>query len=133
MTLTSEDCALIEQIARKAVNEALQRKRARSTSSHTKAHEIREFILDNLDELQREFGTNEPFDIAVLRHWITKRITLKPRDMEEISGGAPRLHSQIHNALTVNGWPGGNAPIQAASKRGHYILRDRDIFTDEFI
>jgi hypothetical protein len=129
MALTSEDYLLIQQIARQAVEDALQaRKQTKRATSHTKKHEIRRFILDNLEALYKEFGTEQPFDIAVLRHWLFKRMILKPLDMNPMGDGAPRFNSQVSNAVQPTGWPGGCAPIQPTAKRGYYLLRDANEF-----
>jgi hypothetical protein len=123
MTLTPEDITLIQQIARKAAREVLAEKPIKRSENYTQVPEIRNFIIDNFEALLEEFGSDQSFDIAVLRHWLAKQMQLKPNDMQILADGYPRFFSQISNALNGAGWPNEEAPIQPTSRRSHWVLR----------
>jgi hypothetical protein len=126
MTLTQDDIALIERIVRRSVDEAILQRRQKTISEFTSAREIRSFIKDNIDALYEEFGVEQPFDAAVLRHWLAKNMQTKPKDFEVLSSGNVRWEAQVSNAMGPAGWPNDTCPFGGTARRGFYVMRRVD-------
>lgn len=120
MTFTPEQIAIIEQIVDRRILMNKTKQRAQTRKPYHTAHEIRQLIVDHLPALKEELGDGE-FDIAVLRHCISKKTTLLDADLEILGTGdsrQPRWEIQTLNALNPTAWP--DSPIIPGSRRRSY-------------
>lgn len=122
MTFTPEQIAAIEQI----VDSRIAAMRVRKTPSPLKrwhtTPEIRQLITDNLNSLIEWFGDDE-FDIAVLRHFLSRKTTMRDGDLEIPNPdhqNMTRWDAQVLNAINPACWP--ECPIIQSPKRRHYRL-----------
>lgn len=122
MTFTPEQIAAIEQI----VDAKLAAMRVRSPSSSLKrwhtTPEIRQLITDNLPQLIAWVGDDE-FDIAVLRHFLSRKTTMRDGDLEIPNPdhqNITRWDAQVLSAINPAVWP--ECPIIPSDKRRHYRL-----------
>jgi hypothetical protein len=114
---TPDQIALIEQIVDKRI--ALRKTRGPQRPYHT-IPEIRELIVMHLPSLQAEIG-NDEFDIAVLRHCLARKITLRDADLEYVGtegNKSRRWEQQTLSALNLQAWP--ECPIIPGSRRRSY-------------
>ena len=88
--------------------------------------EIRQLVVDHIDDLRDEFG-DQSFELGALRHVLAKMTILRPGDYE-LNGSAdfpqPRWEAQVAQ-IAAQVWPGNHEnPFQAIEgRRGHYRLR----------
>ena len=122
MTFTPEQIATIERI----VDARLAAMRVLKTSSPLKRWhtipEIRQLITDNLSQLIAWVGEDE-FDIAVLRHFLSRKTTMRDGDLEIPNPdhqNITRWDAQVLNAINLASWP--ECPIAPSDKRRHYRL-----------
>lgn len=123
MGFTPEQIALIEQIVDSRLA-ALNARRNTSTLKrwHT-IPEIRQLITDNHKSMIEWFGDDE-FDIAVLRHFLSRKTTMRDGDLEIPNPdhqNMTRWDAQVLAAINPAYWP--ECPIVPSSKRRHYRLR----------
>jgi hypothetical protein len=122
MTFTAEQIALIEQIVDCRL--AIQRKHP-STTKQKRFHttpEIRTLIVQHLPEMCQWFGSEE-FDIAVLRHFLARKTTMREGDLkvhDASHSSNTRWDDQVLNAISPSAWPG--CPIVPGSKRRLYRI-----------
>ena len=123
MTFTPEQIAIIEQIVDAKL--AASRRSTRPTAVQKRWHtipEIRQLILQQLPSLIEWFG-NDEFDIAVLRHFLARKTTMRDGDLEIPNAdhqNMTRWDAQVLAAVNPSMWP--QCPIVPTSKRRHYRL-----------
>jgi hypothetical protein len=123
VTLTTEQIAIIEQIVDAKLAARLQS--TRSTAAPKRWHttpEIRQLILQELPSLIEWFG-NDEFDIAVLRHFLARKTTMRDGDLEIPNSdhqNVTRWDSQVLTAINTSMWP--ECPIVPTNKRRHYRI-----------
>lgn len=120
MTFTPEQIAAIEQIVDSRIATLGVRKKLSPQKRYHTVPEIRELIHGNLASLIEWFGDDE-FDIAVLRHFLSRMTVMREGDLEIPNPdhqNMTRWDAQVLNA--INSWP--DCPIVPSSKRRHYRL-----------
>jgi hypothetical protein len=122
--LTPEDIEFITNL----IDQRILAARPQSTKEpdyHT-TNDIRRLILLHLPEF-RQWAGCQPFPVSLIRHFLSTRITMRERDLDDIKCGrnnnsvCTRFDQQLGNALLH--WPGG--PLCKADKRGYYKFVDR--------
>ena len=119
---SSEQIAIIEGIvdAKLASIGLLTQTTADLKPYHTIV-EIRKLIIEQLPNLIEWFGSNE-FDIAVLRHFLARKITMREGDLELLTKNMTRWDQQVLNALDPTGWQECECPIVSTGKRRQYRI-----------
>lgn len=122
MTFTPDQIAAIEQI----VDSRIAALRVRKTSSPIKRYhttpEIRQLITEHIDSLTEWFGDDE-FDIAVLRHFLSRKTSMREGDLEIPNPdhqNMTRWDAQVLAAINPALWP--ECPIVPSAKRRLYRL-----------
>jgi hypothetical protein len=123
---TADQILLIEQIVDRRILMHKTKQRAQTHKPYHTVADVRQLIIDNEATLRQQLGIRE-FDIAVLRHELSKLTTLLDADRELI-GSADSLQErwdhQVLNALKASDWP--ECPIEPGSKRRSYRFVDTD-------
>lgn len=128
---TPEQIALIEQIVDQRISEHKVKDIAQSQKPYHTAQDFRRLIMDNLASLRDELGDGE-FDIAVLRHCLSRKTTLLEADLEMLGSEAsrqPRWEIQVLNALSQTSWP--ESPIVPGSRRRSYRFTAEVLVLDQ--
>ena len=121
--LTDDDIRLIESLIDKRI-QASTKPATVERNYHTQA-EIRQLIIDNIDHLCDELGT-QSFELGKIRHVLSKLTTLRPGDHELLHKGAyPRYRweDQVGQVMSSPHWPNGQNPFERVKgRRAHYRL-----------
>lgn len=122
--LTQEDIQYIQLMIDERIESSKVRPHSgRAEKDYHTTYDIRDLIMDHLAEFKQWIGA-ESFQLALLRHFLAQRTTLRPRDLEIINNGRSntshirRFDQQVANA--VQEWRHG--PFQKTDKPGHYVL-----------
>jgi len=122
---TSEQITFLEQLIDQRV--ALSKRKPVNVNPHFHTlPEIRQLVMDHIDELWEEFGV-QTFELGALRHVLSKMTTLRPGDYElngTTAEAQPRWEAQVAQ-VAANPWPGKQEnPFEAIEgRRAHYRLR----------
>ena len=122
MNITPEVIAVIEQIDDARLSALGLQKAAPALRRYHTIPEIRLLITENMPSLIGWFGDDD-FDIAVLRHFLSRKTTLRDGDLEIPNPdhqNMTRWDAQVLNAINPTNWP--ECPIVQSSKRRHYRL-----------
>ena len=129
VTFTPDQIALIEQIAQRVYdNRSSVAKLPSKPTAEAKAKDyhtipqIRALVLQHLAEFSEYVG-QEPFDIAIPRHWFSLKTQMMPGDLIVTNGkhqSVTRWEQQFLSAISSNTWP--ESPFLSVGQRRMYCL-----------
>lgn len=129
MTFTPEQIEAIEQIVDRRIEALGRKKPPLSPKRYHTVPEIRGLINYHFESLVEWFGDDE-FDIAVLRHFLSRKTQLREGDLEipnPHNQNVTRWDAQVLAAINLATWP--ESPIVPSLKRRLYRLnRNAQIF-----